>query len=156
MTIWTVIFLLLGGVAGGLLSSVASMASLASYPVLLAVGIPPVFANVTNDAALIWTSIGSTVSSTKELKGHWKQVLFYTIFTVVGSILGCILLLSFPPKIFEKAVPFFIAFSGLMIIVSGKHHSLNTKTQPTWLKIIYFLALLVMGMYTGYFGAARL
>ena len=102
MTIWTVIFLLLGGVAGGLLSSVASMASLASYPVLLAVGIPPVFANVTNDAALIWTSIGSTVSSTKELKGHWKQVWFYTIFTVVGSILGCILLLSFPPKIFPE------------------------------------------------------
>ena len=154
MTIWTVIFLLLGGVAGGLLSSVASMASLASYPVLIAVGIPPVFANVTNDAALIWTSIGSTVSSTKELKGHWKQVWFYTIFTVVGSILGCILLLSFPPKIFEKAVPFFIAFSGLMIIVSGKHHSLNTKAQPTWLKIIYFIALLIMGMYTGYFGAA--
>src|SRR5699024_11677648 len=87
-------------------------------------------------SALIWTSIGSTVSSTKELKGHWKQVWFYTIFTVVGSILGCILLLSFPPKIFEKAVPFFIAFSGLMIIVSGKHHSLNTKAQPTWLKII--------------------
>lgn len=154
MTIWTIIFLLLGGVAGGLLSSVASMASLASYPVLLAVGIPPVFANVTNDAALIWTSIGSTVSSTKELKGHWKQVWFYTIFTVVGSILGCILLLSFPPKIFEKAVPFFIAFSGIMIIVSGKRHSLNTQEQPTWLKIIYFIALLIMGMYTGYFGAA--
>lgn len=53
MTIWTIIFLLLGGVAGGLLSSIASMASLASYPVLLAVGIPPVFANVTNDAALV-------------------------------------------------------------------------------------------------------
>lgn len=68
--------------------------------------------------------------------------------------MGCILLLSFPPKIFEKAVPFFIAFSGLMIIVSGKHHSLNTKAQPTWLKIIYFIALLIMGMYTGYFGAA--
>ena len=40
-----------------------------------------------------------------------------------------------------------------MIIVSGKHHSLNTKAQPTWLKIIYFIALLIMGMYTGYFGA---
>lgn len=141
MTIWTTIFLLLGGVAGGLLSSIASMASLASYPVLLAVGIPPVFANVTNDAALIWTSIGSTVSSTKELKGHWKQVRFYTIFTVVGSIIGCMLLLSFPSSVFEKAVPFFIAFSGIMIIVSGKHHSLNTKKQPTWLKIIYFIAL---------------
>ena len=105
MTIWTIIFLLLGGVAGGLLSSIASMASLASYPVLLAVGIPPVYANVTNDAALIWTSIGSTVSSTKELKGHWKETWFYTIFTVLGSIVGCMLLLSFPSSVFEKVVP---------------------------------------------------
>ena len=86
MTIWTAIFLLLGGVGGGLLSSIASMASLASYPVLLAVGIPPVYANVTNDAALIWTSIGSTISSTKELKGHWKETWFFTIFTVLHRI----------------------------------------------------------------------
>lgn len=113
MTIWTAIFLLLGGVGGGLLSSIASMASLASYPVLLAVGIPPVYANVTNDAALIWTSIGSTISSIKELKGHWKETWFFTIFTVLGSIVGCMLLLSFPSSVFEKAVPFFIAFLEL-------------------------------------------
>lgn len=136
MTIWTIIFLLIGGVAGGLLSSVASMASLASYPVLLAVGIPPVYANVTNDAALIWTSIGSTISSTKELKGHWKETWFYTIFTVIGSVLGCVLLLSLPSSVFEKAVPFFIAFSGIMIIISGKHNALNTAKQPMWLKYI--------------------
>jgi len=53
------------------------------------------------------------------------------------------LLLSFPSSVFEKAVPFFIAFSGIMIIVSGKHHSLNTKKQPMWLKVIYFIALLM-------------
>ena len=151
MTIWTIIFLLIGGVAGGLLSSVASMASLASYPVLLAVGIPPVYANVTNDAAL---SIGSTISSTKELKGHWKETWFYTIFTVIGSVMGCVLLLSFPSSVFEKAVPFFIAFSGIMIIISGKHNALNTAKQPMWLKIVYLVALLIMGVYTGYFGAA--
>lgn len=154
MTIWTAIFLLLGGVGGGLLSSIASMASLASYPVLLAVGIPPVYANVTNDAALIWTSIGSTISSTKELKGHWKETWFFTIFTVLGSIVGCMLLLSFPSSVFEKAVPFFIAFSGIMILVSGKHNTLNTKKQPTWLRIVYLGTLLIMGAYTGYFGAA--
>ena len=154
MTIWTAIFLLLGGVGGGLLSSIASMASLASYPVLLAVGIPPVYADVTNDAALIWTSIGSTISSTKELKGHWKETWFFTIFTVLGSIVGCILLLSFPSSVFEKAVPFFIAFSGIMILVSGKHNTLNTEKQPTWLRIVYLGTLLIMGAYTGYFGAA--
>ena len=52
-------------------------------------------------------------------------------YLVVGSIIGCMLLLSFPSSVFEKAVPFFIAFSGITIIVSGKHHSLNTKKQPT-------------------------
>ncbi|WEV36598.1 sulfite exporter TauE/SafE family protein [Lactobacillus sp. ESL0677] len=153
-SIFTLIFILLGGVAGGLLSSVASMASLASYPVLLAVGIPPVYANVTNDAALIWTSVGSTISSTKELKGHWKQVGFYGLFTVVGSLLGCFLLLSFPSSVFEKLVPFFIAGSGIMVLASGKHHSLEPHKRPLWQEIFYIAALLVMGVYTGYFGAA--
>ena len=153
-SIGTIIFLLVGGVAGGLLSSVASMASLASYPVLLAVGIPPVYANVTNDAALIWTSIGSTISSTKELKGHWKQVGFFSIFTVLGSIIGCSLLLSFPSNVFEKVVPIFIAFSGIMVLVTGKHHSLTPKKRANWQRILYIIALLGMGAYTGYFGAA--
>lgn len=154
LSFFTIIFIFFGGIAGGLLSSVASMASLASYPVLLAVGIPPVYANVTNDAALIWTGIGSTISSLKELKGHWKQVAFYAMFTVLGSILGCYLLLSFPSKVFEKVVPFFIASSGVMVIVSAKHHNLEPHKRPLWQEIFYIAALLAMGVYTGYFGAA--
>lgn len=154
LSFFTIIFIFFGGIAGGLLSSVASMASLASYPVLLAVGIPPVYANVTNDAALIWTGIGSTISSLKELKGHWKQVAFYATFTVLGSILGCYLLLSFPSKVFEKVVPFFIAGSGVMVIASARHHNLEPHKRPLWQEIFYIAALLAMGVYTGYFGAA--
>ena len=82
------VYLILGGILGGLLSTIASMASLATYPILLSVGIPPVYANTTNDAALIWTGVGSTASSLKELKGYWKEVSFYSIFTIVGSALG--------------------------------------------------------------------
>lgn len=154
LSFFTIIFIFFGGIASGLLSSVASMASLASYPVLLAVGIPPVYANVTNDAALIWTGIGSTISSFKELKGHWKQVAFYATFTVLGSILGCYLLLSFPSKVFEKVVPFFIAGSGVMVIASARHHNLEPHKRPLWQEIFYIAALLAMGVYTGYFGAA--
>lgn len=154
LSFFTIIFIFFGGIASGLLSSVASMASLASYPVLLAVGIPPVYANVTNDAALIWTGIGSTISSLKELKGHWKQVAFYATFTVLGSILGCYLLLSFPSKVFEKVVPFFIAGSGVMVIASARHHNLEPHKRPLWQEIFYIAALLAIGVYTGYFGAA--
>lgn len=153
-SVLTMIFIFLGGIAGGLLSSAASMASLASYPVLLAVGIPPIYANVTNDAALIWTGIGSTLSSLKELKGHWRQVAFYALFTILGSLCGCYLLLTFPSKVFEKVVPFFIAGSGIMVIVSAKHHNLKPHKRPLWQEVLYIVALLVMGIYTGYFGAA--
>ena len=41
-----------------------------------------------------------------------------------------------------------------MILVSGKHNTLNTEKQPTWLRIVYLGTLLIMGAYTGYFGAA--
>ncbi len=150
----TLIFIFFGGIGGGLLSSAASMASLASYPVLLAVGIPPVYANVTNDAALIWTGIGSTLSSLKELKGHWWQVAFYALFTVVGSLFGCYLLLTFPSNVFEKVVPFFIAGSGIMVLASAKHHGLEPHKRPLWQEIFYIAALVAMGVYTGYFGAA--
>lgn len=148
------VFLLLGGVVAGLLSAIASMASLASYPVLLMAGVPPVFANITNDAALIWTSFGSTISSTKELKGNWGKVAFYSLFTIVGSAIGCFLLLIFPSSVFEKVVPIFIAFSGVMILASGRHHFQAATSKPLWQRILYILALLFMGIYTGYFGAA--
>lgn len=153
--ILTILFLLVGGIAAGLFATVASIASLASYPVLLAVGIPPVYANVTNDAALIWTGISLTVSAAKELKGHWKEVVFYSIFTIIGSIGGCILLLIYPPKVFEKLVPCFVLFSGIMVIVSGKHKIKSTASRATWwLMLIYVVGMLIMGAYTGYFGAA--
>lgn len=148
------IFLLLGGVVAGLLSTIASVASLASYPVLLLAGVPPVFANVTNDAALIWTGISSTTASTKELHGHWRETGFLAIFTVLGSVLGCFLLLAFPGKVFEKVVPFFIASSGVLILVSGHHQSQSkTETKP-WQKALQLVLLLLMGAYSGYFGAA--
>lgn len=70
------VYLILGGTLGGLLSTIASMASLATYPILLSVGIPPVYANTTNDAALIWTGVGSTASSLKELKGALERSKF--------------------------------------------------------------------------------
>lgn len=149
------IYLIFGGILGGLLSTIASMASLATYPVLLSVGIPPVFANTTNDAALIWTGVGSTLSSLRELKGKWRRVGFYAVFTIIGSALGCFLLIQFPGKIFEKIVPFCIGFSGLMILFSGKTHLAHGNEKPKfWIQLVALISLIIAGAYAGYFGAA--
>lgn len=153
-TILITIYVILGGILAGILSSAASFASLASYPILLSVGIPPVYANVTNDAALIWNSLGAVLSSTRELHGHWKEVWHYGIFTVAGSAIGCALLLAFPGDVFEKVVPFFILIAGAMIIISGKHKPIEIKERTLSQRLLYIVLLLIVGIYAGYFGAA--
>lgn len=146
-------YLLVGGFFAGLSSSMASFASLISYPVLLSVGIPPVFANVTNDVAIIANSAGATVASTKELHGRWRTVAALSACTIVGSVIGAVLLLAFPAGIFEKAVPFFIALAGVMILVSGRHRG-TAGPAPAWKKALFSALLVVMGIYEAYFGAA--
>lgn len=153
-SIGMLIYLLLGGVVAGILSSAASFASLASYPLLLSVGVAPVYANVTNDAALIWNSLGAVIASGKELHGHWRQVWLYGLFTVVGSVIGCFLLLAFPGKFFERVVPFFILIAGAMILISGNHQPDLTQQKPRWQKFLYVFLLVIAGGYAGYFGAA--
>lgn len=148
------IYLLFGGILGGLLSTMASIASLATYPILLSAGISPVFANTTNDAALIWTGISSGLSSTKELKGHWKELAFYAIFAVFGSFIGCMLLIHFPAKVFEKVVPFCIAFSGILILFSDKLTVKDASNLSKGAKLLSLLGVIIFGIYGGYFGAA--
>lgn len=150
----TIIYLILGGIVAGILSSAASFASLASYPLLLSVGVAPLYANVTNDAVLIWNSLGAVLASLKELHGHWRTVMYYGALTVVGSVMGCCLLLRFSGEVFERVVPFFILFAGIMIVVSGRHQPLVGQSKSQWQKLLYGILLVVVGMYAGYFGAA--
>ena len=65
-----VLLLALAGVGGGLTGSVAGLASLVSYPALLAAGLPPVAANVTNTVAIVASSVGSAAGSAPELRGQ--------------------------------------------------------------------------------------
>lgn len=153
--IWKIIYLILGGVAAGILSSAASFASLASYPVLLSVGIPPVFANVTNDAALIWNMPGAVLSSIRELHGHWKLVRFYSVFTMIGAAIGCYVLLKFPGGVFEKVVPFFILIAGALIYLTSNYQPTGKPRKASGnRKVLYVLLLIADGIYSGYFGAA--
>lgn len=115
----TFIFLIVAGILAGIVSAVASMASLISYPALLIVGVPPVTANITNTASLIFTGAGSAMSSLKDLRGHWLETAKYSVFILIGALGGSLLLLRFPGTVFEKLVPFFVLFSAGMLLLSG-------------------------------------
>jgi uncharacterized membrane protein YfcA len=155
------------GILAGITSSVAGLASLVSYPALLAVGIPPVYANVTNTAALIFTALGSGVSSRHELRGHGRELLRLLPLTVGGSLLGSMLLLMAPAATFEHVVPFFILGSALLILrpkqaTLDQHRQLvaagdetgNRELRKKATVAAYSIAIFLVGAYTGYFGAA--
>lgn len=151
------LILLVTGLAGGLLSSMAGMASLIVYPVLLALGVSPVSANVTNTAAMIFTGVGAGLSSAKELRANRRLMFAVTGYAVAGGIVGAIILALAPGSTFEKVVPFLIAIAGGLMLWSAR------RTQPagakghqvTGWKLVGRNALVfLVGLYIGYFGAA--
>lgn len=159
----TFVFLIIAGFAAGLLASVAGLASLASYPALLLVGLPPVIANVTNTTALIFSGIGSMASSLKELRGNWKRLAIYIGLSLVGSVIGSYLLLIAPASSFEKIVPFFILLAGILLLLSGCKKDVSTRKMKEahatpkkhfWVSLISLIGIVLVGAYTGYFGAA--
>src|SRR3954464_8811641 len=101
--------LVLAGVGAGLTGSIAGLASLISYPALLAAGIPPVTANVTNTVALVLNAVGSVSASRPELRGQARRLRPLLAAAVLGGATGMVLLLLTPTEAFGRIVPWLIA-----------------------------------------------
>jgi uncharacterized membrane protein YfcA len=151
-------FLILAGIGAGLTGSIAGLASLISYPALLATGLPPVTANISNTVALVLNSVGSVSASRPELRGQGRRLLPLAVAAVLGGTVGAVLLLLTPPGAFERIVPFLIAGASAAILVQrpprelaaegARHHP--GHDDPWWLTLGTF----AIGIYGGYFGAA--
>jgi len=111
------LFLVLAGLGAGLVGSIAGLASLISYPALLAIGLPPVIANVTNTVALVFSSGGSALGSRPELGGKATRLRRLGVAAVLGGVIGGLLLLITPPGAFQLIVPWLIAFASIAILV---------------------------------------
>jgi uncharacterized membrane protein YfcA len=159
VTLWEAGFLVLAGLAAGLTGSIAGLASLVSYPALLATGLPPVTANVTNTVSLVLTGVGSVSASRPELAGQGRRLVPLAVAGVLGGAAGAALLLLTPPGAFERIVPWLIAGAALAILVQrppaelareGMRHHAGRRRDPLWLPLGTF----AVGIYGGYFGAA--
>lgn len=112
--------LALAGVGAGLAGSIAGLASLVSYPALLAVGLPPVTANVTNTVSLVASGVGSALGSRPELAGQAGRVGRLGLVAAAGGTLGGALLLLTPSEAFERIVPWLIAVAALVILAQPR------------------------------------
>ena len=162
------------GVLAGIVSTVASLASVVSYPALLAVGLSPVSANVTNTVALMFTAVGAAAGSRQELAGQAHRVRTLGLLTAAGGGAGAALLLLTPRRGFEYAAPLLIALGSLLLLRrhgadTDRRHDDETgdvvadqagpasgrapsrSARPGWLSRA---AVFGVAIYIGYFGAA--
>ena len=147
------LLLLATGTLGGIFSTVVSIASLVTYPALLALGVPPLSANMTNTVSLVLTGAGSVIGSKPELTGQGRRVIRLGIVTAAGGAVGAAVLLLTPASTFTAVVPVLIGGASLVLLVQPRIKSLSPSADGGN-KVVYGVALLAVAMYVGYFGAA--
>src|ERR1700761_4061883 len=153
MSIYQALELLAAGVGGGIAGTVASVASVVSYPALLALGLPPLAANVTNTMSLIFCVPGAVLGARPELAGQRDRVLRFGAVMAAGGALGAAILLLAPPGAFALAVPVLICSAAILVLLQPKLRALSPRPGAEQsgrrLAVMFCVAI-----YLGYFGAA--
>jgi uncharacterized protein len=153
--------LVAAGLAAGIVNGFAGGGSLITFPALIAIGLPPVSANVTNSLSVVPGYAASAYGTRKdlaELIGHDRRRVWALIPTAVtGSVAGCALLLLAPARAFDLVVPFLVlgaaailAFSDRLRAVVGHPHTLPPRRRMLAVHGMVAAA----SVYGGYFGAA--
>jgi uncharacterized membrane protein YfcA len=148
-----VLVLLAAGTLGGIFSTAVSIASLVTYPALLALGVPPLSANMTNTVSLVFTGASSVFSSRPELTGQGRRVLRLGVVTALGGAAGATVLLLTPASTFTVIVPVLIGGASLVLLVQPKIKQLS-PTADGGHRLAHGVTLFAVAMYIGYFGAA--
>ncbi len=146
-----------GFLAGGI-NTVVGSGTLITFPVLLAVGYPPVVANVSNSLGLVPGSVSGAVGYRRELKGQGKRLLRFGIVTVFGAITGALLLLALPADTFEAVVPALIIVAVVLVLLQpliARKLAARSQDRHPHGGIPLLLGVFVTAIYGGYFGAAQ-
>jgi hypothetical protein len=154
---------LVTGFGAGVLSSTVGVASLLSFPTLVALGLPPVTANVSNTLGLIPGGLGGVVGYREEVREAGPVAKVIVVVCATGAVAGAALLLGLPPGVFEAVVPWLILFTCLLVGAqpriaawlrarSTERHGAERPERRHMSPLTAVFATLT-GTYGGYFGA---
>src|SRR3954466_10629947 len=108
MTVLEALLVLVAGFAAGTINTIVGSGTLITFPVLLAVGFPPVTANVSNNLGLVPGSVSGALGYRRELAGQRSRALRLGVLSAAGGVTGATLLLVLPPEAFRAIVPVFV------------------------------------------------
>jgi uncharacterized membrane protein YfcA len=153
--------ILLAGVAAGTINTVVGSGTLITFPTLLAFGVPPVTANVSNTIGLVPGSVSGAIGYRRELNGQRGRLLRLASASLVGGVAGAVLLLALPPEAFNAIVPVLI-LGGCVLVVLQPTIARRVATRaesrggvPEHGALWVWVLVMLTGVYGGYFGAAQ-
>ncbi len=150
------LLILVAAFGAGAVNAVAGGGSLISFPALLAVGLPPVAANVTNSIAVWPGYVGSVIPYRKHIQAQKERAKEITGISIAGAVIGTVILLEAPPSIFKVLVPYLI-FAATTLLLIQKHmlafFSKRTATHPRRSQMSLYGGVFLASVYGTYFGA---
>ncbi|GAB7047109.1 sulfite exporter TauE/SafE family protein [Catenuloplanes indicus] len=149
--------LLVAGLAAGIVNAIAGGGSLITFPSMLAIGIPPVSANVSNALSVAPGYASSVVGSRADLRGQGRRVLRVVPTALAGAACGCVLLLSTPRDLFDYVVPFLVLGATMTLAFQARLRALvghPREVPPRRGVVMLHVAVFLCALYGGYFNAA--
>lgn len=153
MSYWDIALLAVAGLLGGSINAIAGGGSLITFPALMAAGMPPLQANVTNSVGQWPGYLGGVVGFREQLRPQLHRVRQVVVAAIVGSVAGTALLLTLPPGAFDAVVPVLVLFAGVLTYFQPqlKRYAVArqaARTGPDW---ELPLAVVLVTAYGGYF-----
>lgn len=146
------------GMAAGGVNAVIGSGSLITFPTLLAVGLPPVVANVSNNIGLVPGSVSSMVGYRRELRGQGRRARTLGVASALGGVTGATLLLTLPSDVFDAVVPILVLVACGLMVAQPRLSAWVADRRPDDARDIGVTPLAIgfgAGIYGGYFGAAQ-
>jgi uncharacterized membrane protein YfcA len=140
------------GAVAGAVNAVVGSGSLVTFPTLVALGYPPVTANVSNTVGLVPGSISGAIGYRRELRGQWRRCAILGVGTATGAVIGGVLLLQLPSAVFDAVVPVLILLACVLMAVRPAPTPHGGARNRLGLGVF---CTLLTGIYGGYFGAAQ-
>lgn len=158
---WLEMLAVLGaGIAAGGINTIVGSGTLITFPVLLAIGYPPVTANVSNTVGLVPGSLSGAIGYRRELDGQRTRLLRLGSATLLGAVTGAAALLTLPEGAFAAIVPVLICIALVLVVLQPRlsawvKQRRDSGPAPAHGGPVLWVAVFGTGVYGGYFGAAQ-
>ncbi|HEX9505823.1 MAG TPA: sulfite exporter TauE/SafE family protein [Acidimicrobiia bacterium] len=146
------------GLFAGAINTIVGSGSLVTFPTLLAIGYPPVVANVSNTIGITFGAMSGVVGYRRELRGQSARVLLLGSGSFIGGITGGVLLLTLPGSVFRDVVPALILLACLLVVIGprlGRLVAARRRAPVEHGGAALWIGIFLTGVYGGYFGAAQ-